>query len=897
MLVVPLSYNSVITVENAETIVTEPTMTLSQGGPVEMKIPVFEEEAVLSNHPNTNFDGNEHRGGLFVGYENADGMTRSWVKFNLSSIPDGVVITSAVFRAYLTDEWDFTQDAAIGLFYSTDDSWSETGITWNNQPEFAAVPSDVIDGPPAPDMFVMGNWYEWEVTSDVEEALEGDKMLTEVLKQVNESLLIETWKYFIEDEFDHFNATYLALEYMTPETTNLAVDGYSSSPGIDYIQSDTPTLSWMMTDSAEDYQKNYQLEVWDNEHFNDTLMWDDSAIDTVATVHDGSTSNTRPFGTPDTEFRFQFKYDDSQLSNSGVVDKLYFELSEEFGTITFENLQVLLTNTVVAGYLTSDFAANLGSSHQTQVLYRDVYDAPIIDNWLVIDVEDVFFLNALQSFIIELRFTNSSGDTGVTYQTSGLDGSVAYTWGPDASTSTVAAWTYDRTHSLKIAFSSDLVYDNGPTTSNFYPFGINDGTNPGIFQLKYNKSLIHNTGLVDRIFFPVTSFEGDAVYENFTIRLVESPVLGPLSHTDFESNYGAVEPTVVVEMDMYTVRNLGGVAVLELANEFYYSGEHDLLIELTWDAKVSGDLSVYRTHGGGGYRAYNLTHTSNVAGNDTRTYNMYIDFINEKSEVEYAGTALVNATQYYWRVRTMDSTGIWSPWATQSFTYTVLSSGPEWDNLSFTPDPGVAGSSLTVSIDVTYFLGVESVLFEFDGTNYSMSSAANTWSYTWTPDDYGNFTYTVYMNSSINTWNSTSGIIEIEAPTSVPEWDNLSFTPDPGIEGSSLTVSIDVTYFLGVESVLFEFDGTNYSMSATADTWSYTWTPDDHGNFTYTVYMESFIGTWSSTSGIIEIEEPTSTTEEPTPPVIGDSTMLLIIGGAAVIVLILVIILLKKRGT
>ena len=125
--------------------------------------------------------------------------------------------------------------------------------------------------------------------------------------------------------------------------------------------------------------------------------------------------------------------------------------------------------------------------------------------------------------------------------------------------------------------------------------------------------------------------------------------------------------------------------------------------------------------------------------------------------------------------------------------------------------------------------------------------------------------------------------------SSVPEWDNVSFTPDPGVEGSSLTVSIDVTYFLGVESVLFEFDGTNHSLNATADTWSYTWTPDDHGNFTYTIYMQSSINTWSSTSGIIEIVEP-----PPLPPV--DYTMLLIIAGAAVIVVVLVIVLLKKRG-
>jgi hypothetical protein len=789
MLVVPLSYNSVITAENAETIVTEPAMTLSQGGPVEMKIPVFEEEAVASNHPTTNFDGNEHRGGLWVGNESTDGMTRSWVKFDLSSIPDGVVITSASFRAYLTDEWNFTQDAAIGLYYSADDSWSESGITWNNQPEFAAVPSDVIDGPAGPEMFVNGTWYEWEVTSDVEEALTGDKMLTEVLKQINEDLSIETWKYFIEDEYNHFNATYLALEYMTPETTNLAVDGHSSSPGIDYIQSDTPSLSWEMTDSAEDYQKNYQLEVWDNEHFNDTLMWEDSGIDTIATVYDGSSSNTRPFGTPNNEFRFQFKYVASQLSDSGVVDKLYFEMSEEFGTITFENLQVLLTNSVVAGDLTADFAANLGSSHQTQVLYRDVYNAPIIDSWLVIDVEDVFFLNALRNFIIELRFTNSSGDTGVTYHTTGLGGSVAYTYGADASTSTVA---YARSHSLRIAFSSDLILDGGLTVSNYYPFGINDGT-PGIFQLKYNKSLIHNTGIVDRIFFPVNEFEVEVVYENLTIRLVESPVLGPLNHTDFEGNYGGVEPTVVVDAETYTIRNLGGVAVLELANEFYYNGAHDLLIELTWDAKVSGDLSVYRTNDAGGYRAWNMTHVVSIYGNDVAGYHMYIDFINENSEVEYAGTALVNATQYFWRARTMDSTGIWSHWATQSFTYAVLSSVPEWDNLSFTPDPGVEGSSLTVSIDVTYLLGVESVLFEFDGTNHSMSATADTWSYTWTPNDHGNFTYAVYMKSSINTWSSTSGIIEIEEPTSLLPDDYIMLLI---IAGASVIVLILVIVLL-----------------------------------------------------------------------------------------------------
>jgi hypothetical protein len=116
----------------------------------------------------------------------------------------------------------------------------------------------------------------------------------------------------------------------------------------------------------------------------------------------------------------------------------------------------------------------------------------------------------------------------------------------------------------------------------------------------------------------------------------------------------------------------------------------------------------------------------------------------------------------------MDSTGIWSPWATQSFKFEELSSAPEWDNLAFDPTPGVEGSEIEVSLDVTYFLGIESVTFEMSGVNHTMSPSGNTYSYSWVAAGNGNFSYTIYMESAIGTWSEVSGVIEIVEGSGFP---------------------------------------------------------------------------------------------------------------------------------
>ncbi|MHA2178696.1 MAG: glycoside hydrolase family 78 protein, partial [Candidatus Thorarchaeota archaeon] len=535
----------------------------------------------------------------------------------------------------------------------------------------------------------------------------------------------------------------------------------------DYVQDGTPTFGWAMLDSGSgEYQRDYELEVWNNEHFNDTLLWSQEHSD-VVTIHDTAvTTNSRPFGTADA-FRYQMKMISSLLPRSGVVDKITFGTVESTGTIVLENLQIFMLGVQSATDLTTDFDANYEGVQPVSVLTVPSYEAQIVDGSFTIDIENTFFLNSRYNLIVELRFSNNTGSLVGYANTLAAGGSVAYTWGAGALTSTTATWTYDRLHNFGVQFQSDIVFDPTFDTANDFPFGTTIGE-AGIFQTKYNKSMIPDTGIIDKIWFPVTSFTGDAVYENLVIRLVETPKLGELSHTNFDSNFAGATPVTVLDEGSYVVRNLGGVLVIDVDNVFHYSGEHDLLIDIRWDSQVSGYLSVMRVMNAGGYRAWNLTWGSNVAGNDTRTTHMYLDFTHSESSVEYAGTPLVDVTRYYWRVRTCDSTGIWSDWTNHEFKYEVLTSVPDFDTPVVDPDPAVVDLPVTVGLNVTYFLGVSLVLIEFDGSNHTMTAIGDTYSYTLTPDTVGNMTYTIFMESNVGTWSSTSGLVEVVQPGLLP---------------------------------------------------------------------------------------------------------------------------------
>jgi len=129
---------------------------------------------VRSSNPNNKYGSAKE---LWV--QNFDGnLVRSWVKFDLSPIPSGSTINGAELTLYLSGSY-MAAGQEYNLHHSNNDaSWSEGGITWNNQPSFD---SSHVDSE-APET----GWMSWDVTPDVANDYASDKKSSWVIKDEDE---------------------------------------------------------------------------------------------------------------------------------------------------------------------------------------------------------------------------------------------------------------------------------------------------------------------------------------------------------------------------------------------------------------------------------------------------------------------------------------------------------------------------------------------------------------------------------------------------------------------------------------------------------------------------------------------------------------------------------------
>jgi len=184
----------------------------------EYTVDVDEDAYVRESNPTQNY-GNSNQ--LGVGWLQASqGLDRTWLKFNLTdlSLPSGTTVASAQLHIYRYNHAGTT--LSEGVYYGSDDSWTETGITWSNQPSFSSTATDTFT--PSGD-----GSYPLDVTLPAKTAYEGDKTLTLVLRLEDESVPDtgqNYWTAFASKQNTSYDSPYLTVT-ATPEPASIFLFG------------------------------------------------------------------------------------------------------------------------------------------------------------------------------------------------------------------------------------------------------------------------------------------------------------------------------------------------------------------------------------------------------------------------------------------------------------------------------------------------------------------------------------------------------------------------------------------------------------------------------------------------------------------------------------------------
>lgn len=162
---------------------------------------------VLNTAPDSNFGSDND---LILGGEPAD-IYRFWLKFDLSSMPTGAVISEATVRFIIYYD-DGTNDPTIAIHHSTNDSWTEGGITWNNDPSYNSTASDS-------ELVTWLGQVTLDVTYHAQTEYAGDQTASFLVKVTNEG--VDNDNAIRSRDYDGgSNAPWIQIIYTNPDPTN-----------------------------------------------------------------------------------------------------------------------------------------------------------------------------------------------------------------------------------------------------------------------------------------------------------------------------------------------------------------------------------------------------------------------------------------------------------------------------------------------------------------------------------------------------------------------------------------------------------------------------------------------------------------------------------------------------
>jgi hypothetical protein len=87
-----------------------------------------------------------------------------WLKFNLSSVPDGAVVDVATLQLY---SYAVTETYNVYARFCSNNSWTELTLTHANMPVFNATSMD------SEVVATSSKWYNWTVTDAVQHSVDG----------------------------------------------------------------------------------------------------------------------------------------------------------------------------------------------------------------------------------------------------------------------------------------------------------------------------------------------------------------------------------------------------------------------------------------------------------------------------------------------------------------------------------------------------------------------------------------------------------------------------------------------------------------------------------------------------------------------------------------------------
>ncbi|MBO3800036.1 MAG: DNRLRE domain-containing protein [Candidatus Brockarchaeota archaeon] len=166
---------------------------------------------VSAYHPDTNYGGSY----LCVRswrYDSESRVARTYIRFNLTTIPPGSKITSATLNLYM---YDAPSDSRTFWCHVVTMSWTEAGITWNSQPSvsptgFSPVYTGTSDG----------KWLSWDVKSSVQKIAAKDASSYQAnygwqISDGDEGFpIIEEAKFYSRESSS--NKPYLEVKYYPP---------------------------------------------------------------------------------------------------------------------------------------------------------------------------------------------------------------------------------------------------------------------------------------------------------------------------------------------------------------------------------------------------------------------------------------------------------------------------------------------------------------------------------------------------------------------------------------------------------------------------------------------------------------------------------------------------------